>query len=54
MKIARWVEESNGNWVWVCQNWKLATVSATEHGTWKSQWDSREWGSVSFGEELHS
>jgi hypothetical protein len=54
MKIARWVEESNGNWVWVCQDCKLATVSATEHGTWESQWYSAEWGSVTFGEEFHS
>jgi hypothetical protein len=54
MKIARWVEESNGNWVWVCQDCKLATISATEHGTWESQWYSAEWGSVTLGEEFHS
>jgi hypothetical protein len=55
MKIARWVEESNGNWVWLWQNCKLATVSATEDGTWESRWDSAEWGSsITLGEEFHS
>jgi hypothetical protein len=53
MKIAKWIKQRDGNWAWVCQNDKLATVSITEHGTWEWSCPYLE-GGVTSGTSYHS
>jgi hypothetical protein len=48
------MKQSDGNWAWVCPNCKLAIVSATEHGTWVSEWLRRDGGIGVFSKEFYS